>query len=291
MTAGKKTVEKKEKHNFSQFHRWLRDWESGECLTKGADDTNPTYYYDDVDYIISLSVINDSDDAYCTFNFNHAAKSFDKKVAGCATLTDAVVSQLSHSISGPRDMLDIVTFLAQEPNKKYRARDLMKTINDKGVKLGAKFRKDFELTEFDGSFLNEGLKITRQAVSSLRSEFNKSVIVDIKKADIIWISVAFFTMASMIALPGQTGKMGMAGDRVIGDFRIRCAVFANMKFASENVDKFLMTETGVNMNYMLDFGADRPALVIAVNDRSSGLSLLEQDCKALKEQVRNWNEH
>lgn len=63
MTSGKKSFEKKCRHNFGQLHRWLRVWSSGRPLKSPS---GLMVGFDEVDRVIGLSVIG-GEEVFCRF--------------------------------------------------------------------------------------------------------------------------------------------------------------------------------------------------------------------------------
>ena len=102
-TKGGKPLQKKREHNNFQMHTWLRKWRQGHIL-RGP---NVALSYDDIDYVIGLSVVGGREAASIIEDGEilHARKKDISKLFACATITDAVFERLCQKSVGLKDII------------------------------------------------------------------------------------------------------------------------------------------------------------------------------------------
>lgn len=287
MTAGNQSFEKKRKHNYSQLHRWLKQWRSGQPLAGISGRTQHSFDFQDVDHIIALSVVGGRDSG-CQYDADQIIYSKHLKLSACATITDNVIRALYNGAANPRDLLFWLSYMQDASTRLEEGaivESIQKKMEDDFIEMQNKFMPWLKKTQFFDHALNESAFF----VSALKNKFNLNadssditpIGTDLRCTDVLWMAFSYAALESQIALPGETGPLVMFAAHDSGIYRLQCLTCATNALLVEHLKTSLNMRSGISILTCLDIGVEAPIRMIAVTPRV-GLSMLEVETAELR---------
>ena len=289
MTKSNKSCEKKIAHNLGQMQGWLKLWKNGQILRGKVGGRLLEIKFDDIDYIIGLSVI-DGGEVWCEYHQGRVENLKSYKLAACATITGKILRELAVLGCGPRDIV------AHLVNLKDSARRFAEVEMLQGIRLQAEAENSAILHGFSSlqrphEFREHPSRETNSFFSALKTgEGVKSaglaeedlgqLLSEMTLADKLWFMHASEMLESNLAGPGQYGPLCLMSMRRSGPYRFQYAAAVSMKEINAQFAKLAHEEPGLTMAVTFDLGLNFPFRTMLVKSHS-GTSLLARDLMSL----------
>ena len=201
LTTGKKSFEKKNKHKFSQLHKWLRHWKLGQNLIGYSFGKRHEFSYDEIDHVIGLSIVG-GDDVWCEYQPDQVRYSFDRKLSVCMTLTDAAMSALAAMAPSPRDMLFWANELRQAKSRVSES-DFVAKVQALSHYVVEQLEMEFQGLQHDRSTHEIVLKEVGAIVTSSRTSPEIQLLTDLTSdlmyQDTLWLALASSAFETQLA--------------------------------------------------------------------------------------------
>lgn len=282
LTAGNKSYSKKVTHNLRQLKTWTQAWKNGAQLSGNAFGEKLCYGYEDIDHIIGLSIV-DGDDACCEFHSDFVERYADRKLSGCATISENIFELLTLLGASPRDIVGHIANL-QRAGAPIPQSHVLVGIIDAYERMLQIYQRDIpQISGQDNGLALQvrTLKALFPAIRDAPLEYS-DIAGDLTLVDDLWFCFAAAEIEANLALPGQQGRICGSKECITGIYRLRCVSGVNIEAVDKDFQKGRSDQAGLALVSVVQDRRLGPDFRMLYMNSRDGRSLLEVEVEALR---------
>lgn len=291
MTSGKKSFEQKRSHNHKQLHTWLHRWSRGEVLRGETIRGRQNISYDDVDYIIGISVVGGADvgSSFDRMDADIARKkvaSNSDKIVCFVTISENILKLFAESRFLARDLIAFIRFLSDSGGKVDDQIAQAKTVNY--LKECSRYLVGlFSAIAIDYAILDKSHnRITASAIGISNDKKYKEVspfFCDLKMIDLLWIATARKALLSTVGVMNGITRTIYEAEWASGTHRLVCMVILRTDYGLKLFTDDALKSRKHNATYIqyMDFGKEAPITMWAIDPILPKKTVLRQEVSEL----------